>query len=140
MFINKREYVKPFINGVGLTAGNEYLVIDGGFSGNGAYIQDDDGINHYLSDEFMVNHCECKYKYVIHEGRKVAETECDCIRIDKRLINKYIIDSLFNSFEGTLDEKSALKRIMEEIEAANILNWSMSKYAEKVYRQLKTEE
>jgi hemerythrin superfamily protein len=77
---------------------------------------------------------------VIHEGRKVTETECDRIRIDKRLINKYIIDSLFNSFEGTLDEKSALKRIMEEIETANILNWSMSKYAEKVYRQLKTEE
>ena len=137
MYISKEEYVKPFINGVGLTAGKEYLVIDGGFSGNGAYIQDDDGISHYLSDEF-VNHCECKYKYVIHEGRKV--TECDRIRIDKRLINKYIIDSLFNSFEGTLDEKGALKRIMEDIENANILNWSMSKYAEKVYRQLKMEE
>lgn len=140
MFIYKHDYVKPLINGTGLTAGKKYLVIDGGFSGNGAYIQDDDGISHYLSDDFMLNNCECTYKYVIHEGRKVAETECDCIRIDKRLIDKYIIDSLFNSFEGTLDEKSALKRIMEEIETAKILNWSMSKYAEKVYRQLKAEE
>lgn len=136
MFINKHEYIKPLINCIGLTAGNKYLVIDGSFSG-GAYIQDDDGIRHYLSDDFMLNNCECTYKYVIHEGRKV--TECDCIRIDKRLINKYIIDSLFNSFEGTLDEKSALKRIMEEIETAKVLNWSMSKYAEKVYKQLKAE-
>lgn len=138
MWISKTEYVKPLINGLGLTAHKEYFVIDGGFNGNGAFIQDDDGITHYLSADFLLNNAECLYKYCIYYSPKKV-IECDHIKIDKRLIDSYVIDSLFNPYGGTLDDKTALKRILSDIENAHILNWSMSRYAEKVYKQLKAE-
>lgn len=138
MWISKTEYVKPLINGLGLTAGKKYFVIDGGFNGNGAFIQDDDGITHYLSADFLLNNAECLYTYWIHYSPKKVK-EVERIKIDKRLIDSYVVDSLFDFRGYTDDDKTALKRILSDIENAHILNWSMSRYAEKVYKQLETE-
>lgn len=133
MYIYKQEYVKPLINAVGLTSGRIYFVIDGSFE-NGVYIADDDNKTHFLSVDFLLNNCECMYKYCIHNGKKVKEL--DHLKIDKRLIDAYIIESLFDFRGYTDDEKTALKRILSDIENAHIINYSMSKYAQKVYNEM----
>lgn len=138
MWISKTEYVKPLINGLGLTSGRSYFVIDGSFE-SGVYIADDDNKTHFLSVDFLLNNCECMYKYCIHDGKGKNVKELDHLKIDKRMINSYIIESLFDFRGYTDNEETALKRILSDIENAHILNWSMSRYAEKVYKQLETE-
>ena len=124
MYIYKREYVKPLINTLGLTSGKKYLVIDGSFE-SGVYIADDDNKNHFLSMDFLLNNAECLYAYCIHDGKNVKEL--DHLKIDKRLID---------SRGYTDDEKTALKRILTDIENAHIINYSMSKYAQRVYNEM----
>ena len=133
MYINKREYVKPLINAVGLTSGRAYFVIDGSFE-NGVYIADDDNKRHFLSVDFLLNNVECLYKYCIHDGKNVKEV--DHLKIDKRLIDAYIIESFFDFRGYTDNEKTALKRILTDIENAHIINYSMSRYAQKVYNEM----
>lgn len=134
MYIYKREYIKPLINTLGLTSGKKYLVIDGNFN-SGVYIVDDDGKNHFLSMDFLLNNVECMCTYCISDGKTTKE--CDCIRIDKRLIDTYIINSLFEFRGYTDNEETALRRIMDDLKNADIINYTMSRYAEKVYRQSK---
>lgn len=133
MYIYKREYIKPLINTLGLTSGKKYLVIDGGFN-SGVYIADDDNKNHFLSMDFLLNNAECLYVYCIHDGKKVKEM--DHLKIDKRMIDSYIIDSLFDFRGYTDNEETALKRILTDIKNAHIINYSMSKYAKKVYNMI----
>ena len=133
MYIYKREYIKPLINTLGLTSGKKYLVIDGSFE-SGVYIADDDNKNHFLSMDFLLNNAECLYVYCIHDGKKVKEV--DHLKIDKRMIDSYIIDSLFDFRGYTDNEETALIRILTDIENAHIINYSMSKYAENVYNRI----
>ena len=133
MYIYKQEYVKPLINAFGLTSGRIYFVIDGSFE-TGVYIADDDNKTHFLSVDFLLNNCECMYKYCIHDGKNVKEL--DHLKIDKRLIDAYIIGSLFDFRGYTDNEETALKRILTDIENAHIINYSMSKYAQKVYNEM----
>ena len=133
MYIYKREYIKPLVSTLGLTAEKCYHVIDGDFN-SGVYIADDDNKNHFLSMDFLLNNVECMYTYCISDGKTTKE--CDCIRIDKRLIDTYIINSLFDFRGYTDNEETALIRILTDIENAHIINYSMSKYAEKVYNMI----
>lgn len=133
MYIYKQEYVKSLVSTLGLTAGKCYFVIDGSFE-SGVYIVDDDGKNHFLSVDFLLNNAECLYVYCIHDGKKVKEM--DHLKIDKRMIDSYIIDSLFDFRGYTDNEETALKRILTDIENAHIINYSMSKYAAKVYNRI----
>lgn len=133
MYIYKREYIKPLINTLGLTSGKKYLVIDGSFE-SGVYIVDNDGKNHFLSVDFLLNNTECLYVYCIHDGKKVKEM--NHLKIDKRMIDSYIIDSLFDFRGYTDNEETVLKRILTDIKNAHIINYSMSKYAEKVYNRI----
>lgn len=133
MYIYKREYVKPLVTTLGLTSGRSYFVIDGSFE-NGVYIADDDNKTHFLSVDFLLNNVECLYKYCIHDGKNVKEL--DHLKIDKRLIDAYIIESLFDFRGYTDNEETALKRILSDIENAHIINYSMSKYAENVYNRI----
>lgn len=133
MYIYKREYVKSLINTLGLTSGKKYFVIDGSFE-SGVYISDDDNKNHFLSMDFLLNNAECLYTYCIHDGNKTKEV--DHLKIDKRMIDSYIIDSLFDFRGYTDNEETALLRILTDIENAHIINYSMSRYAENVYNRI----
>ena len=134
MYIYKHEYIKPLVSTLGLTAGKCYYIIDGSFE-SGVYIADDDNKNHFLSMDFLLNNTECLYVYCIHDGKKVKEV--DHLKIDKRMIDSYIIDSLFDFRGYTDNEETALKRILDDLKNADIINYTMSRYAEKVYRQSK---
>ena len=134
MYIYKKEYVKSYVDGIGITAGKTYYVIDGNFD-SFVIIADDDNINHRLSLDFLLNNAECMYTYCISDGKTTKEVES--IHIDKRLIDAYIINSLFEFRGYTDNEVTALKRIMNDLKNADIINYTMSRYAEKVYRQSK---
>lgn len=133
MYIYKKEYVKSYVDGIGITAGKTYYVIDGNFD-SFVIIADDDNINHRLSLDFLLNNAECLYTYCICSGNKTKEV--DHIKIDKRMIDAYIIESLFDFRGYTDNEETALRRILDDLHENGIGNCSMSKYAQKVYSRM----
>ena len=133
MYFYRKQYVKSYVNGTGITAGKTYFVVDGNFD-SFVIIDDDDHINHRLSLDFLLNNAECLYTYCIVDGNKTKEV--DHIKVDKRMIDAYIIESLFDFRGYTDNEETALRRILNDLFENGIGNYSMSKYAQKVYSRM----
>ena len=139
MYIGKREWVRPYINGLGITAGRNYFVYDGSSRNleNGLHIQDDDGMNHHLSAEYLLENAEIDFEYIVTICNKARSYFSRPIHITKRLLNDLVIESLFD-FGGTISEEKALVLLISNCEESNYL-YTLSGYCAKMWRKLQAE-